>query len=181
MRKQKGFSLIELLIVIAIILIIMAIAVPSLVRQKMIANETGAIATLKTLAEADQTFRGTFGNFAASIGALGPPGGTPTSVCPPPPAVATINAACLIDGGLAAAAPGSGNPKSGYYFQASGVGTADANGLFPSYVVAATPDTPGRTGNSDFCSTDENVIRSRPAAGMILTATDCNALPPLNR
>jgi len=74
MNKEKGFSLIELLIVVAIILIIAAIAVPNLLKSKMAANEASAAATLRSVATANVTYSTSYGiGYAPSLVALGPP------------------------------------------------------------------------------------------------------------
>src|SRR5450759_49882 len=71
-NKQKGFSLIELLIVVAIILIIAAIAIPNLLRSKMAANEASAVATLRTLNTASILYSTTYGGFEPNLASLGP-------------------------------------------------------------------------------------------------------------
>src|SRR3954464_15055918 len=75
MRKQKGFSLIELLIVVAIILIIAAIAIPNLLRSRMAANEAAAVASIRTLNTFQITFSNTFPahGFTCGLARLGPP------------------------------------------------------------------------------------------------------------
>src|SRR5580704_6976754 len=100
-NKQKGFSLIELLIVVAIILIIAAIAIPNLIRSKMAANEASAVATLRTINTAEVVYSSTYNVstvFAAPLNALGDGGtvGACSQGAPPP----TSTDACLIDSAL---------------------------------------------------------------------------------
>src|SRR5262250_2319097 len=132
MRKQKGFSLIELLIVVAIILIIAAIAIPNLLRSKMAANEASAVGSLRTLNTACITYSTTYG----------------------PGYPATAATADLIDGVLA------GGTKSGYTFvYAAG---AAVGGQIPTYTITADPVNRGTTGQRGFFTDQSGVIRANP-------------------
>ncbi len=141
MRHTKGFSLIELLMVVAIILIIAAVAVPGLLRARIAANESAAAASIRTLNTAQISYNSVYPTigFAASLGALG---GTS---CSPP----TSTGACLIDTALA------GGTRSGYSFSITNVtGTPNS-----TYNAIAAPTTYNYSGMHYFCSFSDAVVR----------------------
>ena len=139
-RNNKGFSLIELLIVVAIILIIAAIAIPNLLRSRMAANEASAVGSLRTINTACVTYSSTYGvGFPTALSNLGTSG----------PASST--SADMIDNVLA------GGVKSGYQFVYAF--TPAVSGIVPAYQVNAAPLSPGQTGQRYFYSDQSGVIR----------------------
>jgi type IV pilus assembly protein PilA len=158
MRRTKGFSLIELLIVVAIILVIAAIAVPSFLRSRMAANESAAVGALRSLNTAQISYNSAYPTvgFASTLGAL-----SGTSCTPP-----SSTGACLIDTALA------GGVKSGYSFTLSNVSGTPAS----TYNFVASPVLWNYSGIRYFCSFGDAVVRVSTT-----TISTCDtSIPPQN-
>jgi type IV pilus assembly protein PilA len=151
-KRQKGFSLIELLVVVAIILIIAAIAIPNLLSARMSANESSSVGSLRTLNTACITYSSTYGiGFPAALANLGPAASADSTV------------ADLIDSTLVTGI------KSGYTFIYA-AGAPDANGSIDTYTINANPSVPGSSGVRYFFTDESGVITY--AYGTPAAATD---------
>ena len=168
-QADRGFSLIELLIVVAIILIIAAIAVPSLLRSRMDANQASAVANLRTVSTAAVSYWVTYSNgYPPTLGALGGTG--PGATC---------DQAVLIDEVIAAAP----SQKSGYQFTYTGDQGNVANpppGCTPGfngYLATASPIVVGLTGDISYCNNEPGVIHYDTTGAVAASAATCNLLP----
>ncbi len=157
-EAQRGFSLIELLIVVAIILIIAGIAIPNLMRSRQKANEAAAVSTLRTLHTSQATYNSAYGDvagFAPSLAALGT---LPGSAC-------DATHACLVDSQLGCVS----EPciRGGYeYFSMSDSSSTP----YTDYAFTATPVTWNSTGTRNFCSAEDGMIRYELTSSASLTA-----------
>jgi type IV pilus assembly protein PilA len=142
MGRQEGFTLLELMIVLALIVIIAAIAIPSMKEAKISADEASAVASIRAINTAEVSYETAYGGYADSLANLG--GAEPCTK--------SAETACLLDQSLA------GGVKSGYRFAAVGGNSSRSENT--SYVVGAAPEVYDRTGKRRFCSTEKNLIRA---------------------
>jgi len=172
MQKDRGFSLIELLIVVAIILIVAAIAIPNLLRSRIAANEAGGAATIRTLITDSNLYANTYpaAGYPANITVLGNAGATPC--------VASAASACMADSTLACAA----QPclKDNYLYSITGIGPGGGVPM-QNFVAFGTPNGPNSAGK-DFCGDSEGVVRrnfaAAPPTAALTTVAACEVYTP---
>jgi type IV pilus assembly protein PilA len=152
--RANGFTLMELLIVIAIILILMLMAIPTIGSLKKKANETSAINSMQVIQKAETLYQSNYGmnGYACSLTALG---GDPASGAP------TATSSQLLQQDLAT------GDKSGYLFTIGNCTKVTVNGQdrFTGYTVTAVPETVGKTGDRGFCSDQFGTIKFDPTGG----------------
>jgi type IV pilus assembly protein PilA len=154
-RSEAGFTLMELLIVMAVILILMLVAIPSLLNMTIQAHETSALASLRAIQAAEVQYQTNFpaNGYACSLSALG---GSSSSGAP------TAQAAQMLQSTLAT------GQKDGYSFNITNctktTGTNNQD-MFTSYEVTAVPQTVGKTGHRGFCMDMSGEIKADMAGG----------------
>jgi len=152
--KARGFTLLELLLVVATILIILALAVASLLRSRMAANEASAASSLRVLNSACANYYVTWMGFPLTLSHLGP-GNPPTAT-----------AADLVDSLLAA------GTKAGYNI--SYISAPPSGGQVRAYTLSASPVIPGLTGTRSFFTDQTGVIRQNSGAPATAASTPLN-------
>jgi type IV pilus assembly protein PilA len=152
--QMNGFTLMELLIVISIILILMLVAIPTAGKIRKHANELSAQKSLQTIFQAESMYESTYpaSGFACSLQALG---GDPNAGPPSPTAAGVINGE-LVTG-----------VKSGYIFNITNCSKVNINNgdRITAYTVTAVPATPGKTGDRGFCMDSGGDLKADPAGG----------------
>lgn len=156
----RGFSLIELLIVVAIILIVAAIAIPNLLKARQAANESSAVTSVRSISTAQALYQINYP--LVGYGTLVQLAGT--EPCSP-----SYANACLIDNSLASGV------KSGYIFEVALTGSSPAT----NYLVTAVPQVINSTGRRSFCSGNPASLHQKPDGSAIASNTECEALPGL--
>ena len=152
---EPGFTLIELLIVMSIMLILMALAVPQMLKLKKHANELSATQTMRTIGQAEISYNSAYptSGYACTLAALG---GDPKAGAP------SAQAAQLIDPALA-----STGQKSGYSFTVTNCTKVTVNNqdTYTSYEITGVPQAIGKTGDNGYCSDENNIVKVDPEGG----------------
>jgi len=153
-NRQRGFTLMELLIVMSIMIILMLIAIPNFISMKAQADETSAIQSLRAIYQAQIQYQTNFpaNGFACSLSALG---GSPSSGPPSP------TAAQVLQGDLAS------GQKSGYTFAIVNCNKVTVNNQdqYTSYEATAVPQSVGKSGHRGFCIDPAGEIKADMAGG----------------
>lgn len=152
--REAGFTLMELLIVISIMIILMLIAIPNMINLKARANETSALQSLQAVQEAETQYNATYpeNGYACSLTALGGEGQTTAP---------TAESSQLLPASLAS------GQKSGYTFKITNCTKTTVNNhdMYTSYEVTAVPQAVGKTGHRGFCLDMSGTIKADPAGG----------------
>jgi len=163
--QEQGFSLIELLIVVAIILIIAAIAIPNLLRARIAANESSAASSVRRIATAEVAYNAAYPTvgYSPDLASLG----GPSTGCMP-----TSAQACMLDSSL------SGGNKSGYLLNAAGF--SGSGGPNDAFVASSAPASFNLTGVRNFCIISDGMLRAQTGTAGGIPAPDvgtCAAYP----
>lgn len=175
-RSQAGFTLAELLVVLALVVLLAALVLPNFLRSRIAADETAAIESLAKINKAEVAYQTAYPaiGFPPNLAALGP--GTEDGKC----AGRGPAHACLLEPALARAIDRA-HMQAGYWFSAAPT-THDAGGVATGYVVGASAATFNQTGVRDFCSLEDAAIRysvPRSDSAPASTAEQCAAMTVL--